>query len=147
MCCTGGAQLSAMSVGRRGVMTSRIVRWLKLVAWLPIALVLGGIGSHALGSLIGVWHEYIGAILLPVTGLTGAWHIAPDHKGAVCVAFYTVGILLAYDLYFPSYYPEGHPHGYESTYRPFILTLAVSTALLLGFLSLSLRRTRRHAAS
>jgi len=112
------------------VTQSMTIRWVALVLWLPLSLLIGGVASDVIARPLGVWSHYIGAVLLPAVGLVGAWWIAPDRKPESCIAFYLVGIALAYALFCPDSYPESHPNAYEPTYVPFWITVTVATGLL-----------------
>lgn len=106
------------------------LRWASLLLWLPLSLVVGVFAAEQLGSLLGIWREYVGAIVLPILGLAGAYGIAPRGKLVAAAVFYAVGTGLAFHFFYPSAYPESDPRAYQPTYVPFYITLAVATATL-----------------
>ena len=103
-----------------------------LVVWIPVAVVLGIIVAVGLSDMTGIWQDYIGAVVLPLIGLTGALWLAPWYKRPVCVAVYIIGLSLAYVQFSPSWYPETHPKAYQPTYVPFVMTATVGLAYLAG---------------
>lgn len=112
------------------------VQWLFLVLWVPISITLGIVASVLLSGVSEVWEEYIGAVILPVVGLTGALWVAPSHKAHACTAMYFVGLGIAYFFFTPSFYPEHHPQAYQATYVPFVMTWGVGLLYLVVLLAI-----------
>lgn len=106
-------------------------RWLLLLIWVPVSIVLGIYVSILLGLLIKVWEEYIGAILLPIIGLSGAFWIAPSNKILICSGTLVIGIEIAYFVFSPSFYPENHPLAYQPTFIPFYITSSIGLSYLI----------------
>jgi hypothetical protein len=116
-----------------------------LAIWLPTSLIGGLIASGILAKVLGIWNEYISAVLLPILGLVPAWILArPFQLGsriAAVAMFMGVGLSLAVWLAFPSDFPETHELAYQSTYVPFALTV-LTTAVVLGSIAIAEWRGR-----
>lgn len=117
------------------------VQWFLLVLWVPISIVLGIAASVLLSGVIGVWEEYVGAVILPIVGLTAAMWVAPSHKAHACAAMYMVGLGIAYFFFTPSFYPEHHPRAYQSTYIPFFITSGVGLLYLIALVMITKKRS------
>ena len=108
------------------------------MAWVPIAIVLGIIISAQLADITGIWKEYIGGVVLPAIGLLGAWFIAPVKRLMVFVAYYLLGVAIAYVSFSPSLYPDNHPLAYQSTYTPLLMAVGFGAAIV-GVMGYTLR--------
>ncbi len=99
---------------------------------IPVYLIVGILLGSLISNITGIWDYYTCALTLPIIGLVCTWFVVPYKKNWAVVGVYFVGIILAYYIAFPAYYPEHHEMAYMPTYKPFIVTLTVSTLILGG---------------
>jgi putative Mn2+ efflux pump MntP len=102
-----------------------------------------GIGitcSLYISKYTGVWQDYIGAILMPVIGLSLSYISSPENK-IKCVTFTLLfGLYFLFFHFTPSDYPENHPTlAYQPTYIPPIM--AFVTAIIFYTAIVQLHRT------
>ena len=109
-----------------------IVRLIMLVVCIPVYFIIGGLIGWPIQHLSGIWDHYILAFTLPLSGILGAWFIAPYEKAYAAIGIYLIGLFLAYSFAFPSFYPENHELAYQQTYMPFIICVVWGFLLASG---------------